>query len=606
MTEEGRLETIKELFRLHQNGRFDIERILGIGGMGMVVRAQDTRLRVARAIKIFNPEWNSNENMLQRFKNEAAIMAGIDHPNIVKVFDVDEIQGHHFMILEWIDGGSLGNFIEHDLTKPARPMHPRVVLLMIYYVCDALSVAHKRGVVHRDIKPDNILITLEGIPKVADFGIAHLEDTNRKRLTATKDGMGSPGYMAPEQVSELASADARTDVYSVAVTFWSLLKGRRPQGLFFFHDIEDDPSLMENIPDCLNTILRKAVQRKPENRYHSIADFVLALRSVEYELPVFDDSSRLSIAADQDPNVTEPTMAAATQAAVTKFAERLAGHTGSAPVATLIPSHVSPMVAQRATLEYRPDPMSLAQELPKPVFEPELTLQNVEPVHSPPAKPQWLKRVLIVGAAVMVGFVAVYLWNPRKPEMTSVSFPTSVTSVTFDTSVASTPDVSVSPDVQTVPEVVSVPEDVSQIDVANSPSTFEGEGRGGGFEKVEKKKERKETRLARPVEVNAGETLLLKPKIEQPNPPPIIDPPQPKPEMVKVSVGFEGDKVRAWLVGQGGKFKLPGSVPPGVYKVVAIFPDQDSETTVLKNVEIKEGTAVRIHCVPETEKCSKL
>jgi len=147
-------EEIRRIFREHQAGRFEIRKVLGVGGMGIVVQAFDKLLKVLRAIKIFNPELLANDSLVRRFENEASIMAGIEHPNIVKVYDIGEIQSHRFIVLEWIDGGSLGALLERS-----GPMHPRVALLMIYYVCDALSVAHKRGIIHRDIKPDNILIT---------------------------------------------------------------------------------------------------------------------------------------------------------------------------------------------------------------------------------------------------------------------------------------------------------------------------------------------------------------------------------------------------------------------------------------------------------------
>ena len=104
-------EEIVELFRQHQGGRFEIKRILGIGGMGVVVQAFDTKLKILRAIKIFNPELLSHASLVQRFQNEASIMAGIEHPNIVKVYDIGEINQHHFIVLEWINGGRLVSLI---------------------------------------------------------------------------------------------------------------------------------------------------------------------------------------------------------------------------------------------------------------------------------------------------------------------------------------------------------------------------------------------------------------------------------------------------------------------------------------------------------------
>lgn len=548
MSEEDRIESIKQLFRRFKHGRFEVESVLGSGGMGLVVCARDTHLRVMRAIKIFNPELNHNSELLTRFKNEAAIMAGIDHTNIVRVFDTEEFEQHHFMILEWVDGGSLEGYLKKHGAMP-----PRLALQIIYRVCDALMVAHKQNVVHRDIKPANILITTEGVPKVTDFGIAHMDDPEKKRLTATNQGAGSPGYMAPEQMSELANTDARADVYATAVTFWSLMTKLKPPGALFFHDIEDSPELLENVPVCLHPILKKAVARKPEHRYQSIAEFVSAVRSIEHllsdaEIPY------LPVIVDDDANTTDPTMTG-----VTKFASLI-------PKKSLL----------RETAAYHPSGEGK-----------EVVAEQKKQSKKFPVFP-FVIGLIAVGMSV-IAFI--FYGSTHKP----ISQPLDIeqqTDVIAYLDVSETHDVvaMLSPDAVLAKDVSSVDADVFvEQDVV--------------IEKPLAKKELKVSKLPKSVDVKAGETLVIKPKhLEE-------DPPKPKPEIAKVGVRLEllgEDKARVWLVGQGGKHKFPGNAPPGIYKVIVIFEDQDTETTVLKNVEVKEGSIIRIRCSSQTEICQKL
>ena len=580
MTKEEQLENIKELFRRFKDGRFDVESVLGIGGMGVVVRARDTTLQVARAIKIFNPELNDEVGLLERFKKEAAIMSKIDHSNIVRVYDRDIIEDHHFIILEWVDGGSLGGYL-----KQYGAMHPTLALQMIYRVCDALSVAHKQSVVHRDIKPDNILISTEGVPKVTDFGIAHMDDPEKKRLTLTNQGAGSPGYMAPEQMSELSSTDARADIYGVGVTFWSLLTALRPPGALFFHDIEDSPELLQNVPACLHDILKKAVARRSEHRYQSIEELVLALRSVEH-LILGSDLKPSAIMIDQDANTTDPTMIG-----VTKFSRKTPMYANDASLST-------------GTLAYRPS----GEVAKAPAVE--LVVDKTASKNAPKSYRSFLIASIVLCVVGLGGFAVVYLSQHKTPKPSSTQ-EQNVAAVIVPDIMIEQLDTSVSVDVPIAKDVSPVEvETKTEPDVVAEIGEQEGEKERRREEGVTfEKKERKVSKLVRPIEVKAGEKLVLEPQRKITPPPSIVDPPQPKPEMVKVQVGFEpqgGDTVKVWLVGSGGKHKLPGSVQPGIYKVVAIFQDQDEERTVMKNLEIKEGVSIRLACWSATEKCSKL
>ena len=618
-------EEIRRIFREHQAGRFEIRKVLGVGGMGIVVQAFDKLLKVLRAIKIFNPELLANDSLVRRFENEASIMAGIEHPNIVKVYDIGEIQSHRFIVLEWIDGGSLGALLERS-----GPMHPRVALLMIYYVCDALSVAHKRGIIHRDIKPDNILITKDGMPKVADFGIAHMDGDDKNPLTGVGEGLATPRIGAPEQFANAASVDARADVYATAVTFWMLMTRMLPPGLLFLHDMEQDPELLRNIPPCLHSILKKAVAYHPQGRYATMEEFVQALRNVEDQFPPMENDDHLSSGKDYQPSVW-----ALTQIGATRI--------GSKPVISDVPEPTAlskkPSVSETDlveeqvieptrfskktpaserdgnTLAYQPNEQVRAA--PVPAIEiVSNSVANVGEAREPPLRnvieqahaPNWRRSFLVAASVLCVVGLGLFLWTYTR---TSEIAPTILIG-------EQKPIVAMSPDVVQamadvlIPADVSITTDVVNIDVALKPesdatTTVVPVPIEPVSEKRVEKKDRKNEKIPRSTEVKAGETLVLKPPIKKAEPT-IVEPTQPKPETVKVRVEFKpssDDPIRAWLVGPGGKHKLPGSVAPGTYKIVAIFKDQETETVALSKLEVTEGTSLQISCDSAREICWK-
>lgn len=637
-------EEIQQLFRQHQAGRFEIRKILGIGGMGIVVQAFDRKLKVLRAIKIFNPELLSNDSLVRRFENEAIIMAGIEHPNIVKVYDIGEIQSHHFIVLEWIDGGSLGSMLEN-----MGPMHPRVALLMIYYVCDALSVAHKRGIIHRDIKPDNILITKDGMPKVADFGIAHMDGDDKNPLTGVGEGLATPRIGAPEQFANAASVDARADVYATAVTFWMLMTAMRPPGLLFLHDMEQDPGLLKDIPSCLHDILKKAVAYHPQGRYATMEEFTQALRDVEDQFPPMGSDVVASSDKDYQASVWDLTQIGATRIGSKPAMSEVPEPTALSKRPSVSESDLLEKPADEAvvepttfskktpvterdgnTLAYRPSGEVASADLPVIEIDP-VSVANVGEGRDPPLRtetervtePKRQKLVLIIALVLFaVGSIAlVWAYLER-----SVTIPTN-SSIASEQVLIATP----SPDVISAPSVPTKELDAGEsspdTSVSTSVTAVDAEVKlepdvlavvvqipvEQPVEKPQKKKDRKEEKLPRSIDVKAGETLVLKPQVSKQTSPHL--PPlqggreQPKPETVKVQVGLKipsEDTVRVWLVGPGGRHKLPGSVAPGTYKVVAIFKDQDTETVALSKLEVTEGASLRLSCDSAREVCQKL
>ena len=264
-------------------GRYHILEQLGEGGMAVVYKAYDTRLETEVAVKVIRterliPEYR--ERTLKRFQIEAKKMAGLQHPNIVNVKDYGDFEGVPYLVLEYVPAGTL----KERLGKPI-PSDEAARLLIP--VAQALAYAHGRGLVHRDVKPSNILITESGEPMLTDFGIAKvLISEETLDLTMTGMGVGTPEYMAPEQ-AEGKEIDARADIYSLGVIFYELVTGRKPftadtpMGVIIkqIHDPLPMPSqYIENIPEEVERVLFKALTKDPAARYESMDDLVKALR----------------------------------------------------------------------------------------------------------------------------------------------------------------------------------------------------------------------------------------------------------------------------------------------------------------------------------------
>jgi serine/threonine protein kinase len=641
-------EEIRKLFRQHQAGRFEIKKILGIGGMGVVVQAFDRKLKVLRAIKIFNPELLANDSLVRRFENEASIMAGIEHTNIVKVYDIGEIQSHHFIVLEWIDGGSLGSLLERS-----GPMHPRMALLMIYYVCDALSVAHKRGIIHRDIKPDNILITKDGMPKVADFGIAHMDGDGNHPLTGVGEGLVTPGIGAPEQFSDAASVDARADVYATAVTFWMLMTAMRPPGLLFLHDMKQNPELLKNIPPCLHEILKKAVEYYPQERYATMEEFTQALRDVEDQFPPMGRDIHISSDDGHEVGVWAQTQIGATRIgskpAISEVPEPTtfpkqsfvpepttfskqppvpepdvpeSSVEGVTPEPTSFSKQVPISERDGTTLAYRPSGGMVREDVPNVEID-FVPVVNVEEAQELPVRteteratePKRHRLILIMALVLFVvgsaAFVSMFLRQSEtsqrivlEQKVVVALSPDVISERSFPTKELDAGGLSSDVSIPSVVTVVVV-EAKGEQDVS---VVFDPVSKEPVAEKIGEKKEQKGAKLVRTTGVKASEATVPK-SVMKKSEPLMIEPAKLKPETVKVQVGLSvasDDSIRAWLVGPGGRHKLPGSVAPGTYKVIAIFKDQDVETVALSKLEVTEGTTLRISCDSARELCRKI
>ena len=268
----------------HDVGRYHIIEPLGAGGMAEVYRSFDARLERDVAIKFIRRDAVSNLDlpaMLKRFELEARALARLSHPNIVKIFDYGEHEGSPYLVMEFIRGGSLKRLT-------GRPIHYGKAAELLAPVARALYYAHTTGVLHRDVKPANILLTDSGQPMLVDFGIARILDIqSAQHLTTTGAAIGTPEYMSPEQW--LGKPEPRTDEYGLGVVLFELITGRRPYtadtpGAVMLKHINDPlprPSSLvpapPGIPPEVEQVLFKALAKQPEERYTNLGDFASAL-----------------------------------------------------------------------------------------------------------------------------------------------------------------------------------------------------------------------------------------------------------------------------------------------------------------------------------------
>src|SRR5213593_4577877 len=266
-------------------GRYDVKEVLGTGGMGVVYRAFDRELQEAVAIKTLRPESLAGDGVaLERFKQEIRLARKIAHRNVVRTYDLGEANGLYYLTMEYVEGTSLKQLIG---TRGRLPVP--VVLTIGKQLCRALEVAHEQGVIHRDIKPQNIVVDPTGFLKVMDFGIARLATpATGKGLTQEGMSIGTPDYMSPEQLSGL-ELDARSDLYSAGVVLFECLTARVPfeaasvYALIAKHLEQSPPdprTLNAEISEALANVIMKAMAKEPADRYQSAAQMHDALAAM--------------------------------------------------------------------------------------------------------------------------------------------------------------------------------------------------------------------------------------------------------------------------------------------------------------------------------------
>ena len=242
--------------------QLEIEALVGQGGMGVVYRARHRGLDRAVALKLLPAAAGRDPSFVERFQREARALASLSHPNIVGVHDFGRAGEHFYLVMEFVDGVDLRRMIRAGEVTPAQ------ALSIVGQICEALQYAHGEAVVHRDIKPENVLVDRRGRVKITDFGLARLlgRDEGRSRLTGDRQVMGTPHYMAPEQVDRPREVDHRADIFSLGVVFYELLTGELPMGRF------DPPSHRSGVDARLDEVVLKSLEREPARRYQQASE----------------------------------------------------------------------------------------------------------------------------------------------------------------------------------------------------------------------------------------------------------------------------------------------------------------------------------------------
>jgi len=261
--------------------QYEILELLGEGGMGKVFRARDSQQDRIVALKVLSGGPSASEEIRRRFRREAAAGMRLSHPNIVKIFDVGEQEGQFFISMEFVEGKTVRQLLRQS------PLKPQEVIDIGIAVCEALKEAHAAGIVHRDIKSDNLMVTAEGVVKVMDFGIAKVQDASI--LTQEGTVLGTASYMSPEQaIGE--PVDHRSDIFSLGVVFFEALTGQLPfpgdyelAVIYSIVSLEpvDIRTLSKDVPEPLEQVIVKALRKQPQQRYQSVDEMMQDLAKVK-------------------------------------------------------------------------------------------------------------------------------------------------------------------------------------------------------------------------------------------------------------------------------------------------------------------------------------
>jgi eukaryotic-like serine/threonine-protein kinase len=275
------------------DGRYEVEELAGKGGMSSVYRARDRVLGRRVALKILHEHFSTDDEYVERFRREARAIARLNHPNIVTVIDRGEEDGRQYIVFEYVEGENLKGLLSHG----ALPVDQ--ALRYGLQIAGALDFAHKRGLVHRDVKPQNVLLTEEGEPKVTDFGIARSVDV--QSVTQSGTVLGTSDYIAPEQARG-EQVDQRTDIYSLGVMLYELLTGEVPYSGDNFvavamqHLHDPVPSVLDrrrDVPVRLDLAVQRSMAKDPADRFDSMEELIDELDRCFGELGSEDEATRI-------------------------------------------------------------------------------------------------------------------------------------------------------------------------------------------------------------------------------------------------------------------------------------------------------------------------
>lgn len=289
------------------NGRYRIEELLGQGGMASVYRATDPNLRRVVAIKLIHSHLSNNPDFVRRFEAEASAVAQLRHHNIIQVYDFNHDGSTYYIVFEFISGESLQGWLRR-LNNEYRKLPVADVVRVAAAVADALDYAHQQELIHRDVKPANVMINMRGEPILMDFGIAKIVGSGQH--TATGTIIGTARYMSPEQIRGI-QVDARADLYSLGVVLFEMLSGQAPyesdsaMTLMMMHIQDPVPNVLNlrpDVPPGLALVVQRALAKDPQQRYSTAAEMAAALRSALNSPAVIAPSApALTISLPADP-----------------------------------------------------------------------------------------------------------------------------------------------------------------------------------------------------------------------------------------------------------------------------------------------------------------
>jgi serine/threonine protein kinase len=268
-------------------GGYQVESVVGLGGIGVLYRARQLRLDRPVALKLVEADVARDPVIRERLRREARAVASLDHPNVVPLYEAGEENGTVYIVTRWVDGTELGTLLHRD-----GPLSPRRAAETAAQIAAALELAHEKGLVHRDVKPSNVIVTPEGHVYLTDFGLAKRAET-AAGLTAGDQMLGTVDYVAPEQI-EGSEPDARSDVYSLGCVLYEMLAGEAP---FAAHKggmakmwaaVNADPQPMnerrQDVPPALEQVMRRAMSKSPDDR-PTAAEFCRAVLAAVGEQP---------------------------------------------------------------------------------------------------------------------------------------------------------------------------------------------------------------------------------------------------------------------------------------------------------------------------------
>src|SRR3954453_9575901 len=282
--------------------RYLLVDLIGHGGMGRVYLARDTRLDLLVALKILAPERINNPRAIARFRREASVGAQLQHEHLVRIYDFGESNGRFFLVMEYIEGKTIGGLIATQ-----GPMPPATAARLARQIALGLEHAHRKGLIHRDVNPYNILVNHEGIAKLADLGLA-IDLAEEERVTREGATVGTFDYVAPEQARHSHAADIRSDIYSLGCTIYHMISGQvpfpspsLPEKLFAHQALEPRPlDQLADVPEGLGEVVQRMMRNLPDERYAAPLQVAQALE------PFVEDYARMR-EGEPEPLVVDPT-----------------------------------------------------------------------------------------------------------------------------------------------------------------------------------------------------------------------------------------------------------------------------------------------------------